>query len=363
MIFTRAEIEVLALCAWCKGLPIERCRNIPTEITDTLLSMQYIRESRNGLNYRPTPAGIKILNRSGFCYEQDKSYRSDKDVLIRRIQIAEVAGFFWRYGINVFCDAPHAEHETKAFLPSFALRRKHNSNILGGTKLTGFYYSDHYTFIPYYIASGSKGIYPDAEQRIFRAESLLCSRQPHLIYTGFGDLSDLIQTLSERKQKSPKCTTVHYLDAVDRFRCPVAFIPLNPDGMRQLRLLEIPDCSKRLIKNLLGKDYLPPDTQDYDGQTATENYLISIDCNIVRMEKAITPHRLTHIMLLPFQMDAVADLFQGKNVIFHPLRLDTVEEFFGLPPGLPPVPNIPFQTAKGEYIHVPAIAKNKNTGR
>lgn len=202
MVFTQAEIEVLALCAWCKDLPVNGCRNIPAEILDTLLFLRCIRQSRNGIGYRCTPEGFEILRQAEIEYTQDKSYRSNSDVLLRRLQTAEITSFFWRYGADVFCDHPPAEKQTDIFLPSFALRRKQHANILGGTKLAGFYYSKDIAFIPYYITRENNGIYPDVEQRTFRAETLLCGRHPHIIYTGNGNLQDISDTVLPSITKS-----------------------------------------------------------------------------------------------------------------------------------------------------------------
>ena len=38
MTFDKADIEVLALCAWCRDLPVHGCRNIPAKIINDLLA-------------------------------------------------------------------------------------------------------------------------------------------------------------------------------------------------------------------------------------------------------------------------------------------------------------------------------------
>ena len=122
MNFNNAEIEVLRLCAWCKDLPVNGCRNIPAEILDSLLRYRLIRLSRNRLGYRCTPDGIAVLDYVGFEYKQDKTYRTDKDVLVRRYQTAEITSFFWRYGADVFQESLPAENRNNIFMPSFYFR-------------------------------------------------------------------------------------------------------------------------------------------------------------------------------------------------------------------------------------------------
>lgn len=361
--FDRAEIEVLALCAWCKDLPVHGCRNIPAKIINDLLELRLIRQSKNKLGYRCTPAAFELLRRAEMEFMQDKTYRTDSAALARRMQLAEITSFFWRYGADVFISTPPAETKENVFLPSFALRRQKHANILGGTKLTGFYYGKDTTFIPYFIAKDNNGIYPEVEQRTFRSETLLCGRRPHIIYTAEGDLQEVIDTVSIKKERSRKSTTVYYKDAIDKFNCPVALIPLTEDGMRQLRILSVPDYRQRLAKNILGTDYLPPTSTQSDGRSKTENYIIGIDCNILRFENAVKSKKPTKIFVLPFQAKAVQRIVSGTKVQCFVLNLEETEEFLRVTYVLPEINNKPFQTGKGEYIDVPPLGKSKKAGK
>lgn len=359
MLFDRAEIEVLALCAWCRDLPVDGCRNIPAEIIDTLLWLRLIRQSKNGKGYRCTPEAFELLRRAEMDFSQDKTYRTDSDALTRRMQTAEITSFFWRCGADVFIDAPPAENRDNVFLPSFALRRQKHANILGGTKLTGFYYRNNTTFIPYYIAPDNKGVYPEAEQRSFHSETLLCGRKPQIIYTAEGDLQEIINTVSYKRERREKSTTVYYKDAMGRFNCPVALVPLTEDGIRQLRILSVPNYRQRLVKNILGKDYLPPLTSQSDGRDKTSDYIIGIDCNISRFENAVKTNKKTHIFVLPFQAEAVLNITKGTNAECFVLDLRQTEKFLGISNEIPKIDKTPFKTGKGEYVNVPSFGKNK----
>ena len=251
MYFDRAEIEVLRLCAWCKDLPADGCRNIPADILDSLLNLKLIRLSRNRLGYRCTPEGFVVLQSAEMDYPQDKTYRSDSIKLQRRFQTAEITSFFWRYGADVFAESPPAEKQANIFLPSFALRRQQHANILGGAKLAGFYYTKDTVFIPYYVEADNNGIFPEVEQRTFRADIFLQGRKPHILYTGDGELSKLIQTVSYKKERPKKATTSYFKDAMGQFNCPVAIVPMNWDGMWQSRILAVPGYRQKLIKKIL----------------------------------------------------------------------------------------------------------------
>ena len=362
MQFSKAEIEVLCMCAWCKDLPVNRCRNIPAEILDSLRHYRLIRLSRNKLGYRCTPEGIALLQGAEMNYEIDKSYRTNADTLLRRFQVAEIMTFFWRCGADVFAEAPPAERNRTTFLPAFALRRSKNANFFGNAKLTGFYYTQDYVFIPYFITKENCGVYPELEQRDFRAEMLLQGRKPHILYTGEGDLEKIIETVSYKKEHSKKLTSAYYKDAIGMFNCPVAIMPMNAEGMRQLRILSVPNYRQRLMKNLLGENYLPPTSTMFDGRTKSENCIIGFDCNILRFENAVRSEKPTSIFVLPFQSDFVKDLVEGSNATSYVIDFDLIEDYFGLPHALPTIDRTPFRTVKGGYVDVPFLGKTKKTG-
>ena len=169
--------------------------------------------------------------------------------------------------------------------------------------------------------------------------------------------------MSIKKERSRISTTVYYKDAIDKFNCPVALIPLTEDGMRQLRILSVPDYRQRIVKNILGTDYLPPTSIRSDGRSKTENYIIGIDCNILRFENAVKSEKPTKIFVLPFQAEAVQRIVSGTKVQCFVLNLEETEEFLRVPYVLPEINNKPFQTGKGEYIDVPPLGKNKKAGR
>ena len=363
MQFSRAEIEVLCLCAWCKDIPVNRCRNIPVEILDSLLQYKLIRLSRNRLGYRCTPEGIALLQGAEMNYEIDKSYRTNADTLLRRFQVAEIMTFLWRYGVDVFAEKPQAESQSNIFLPAFALRRSRNANFFGNAKLTGFYYTQDYVFIPYFITKDNCGVYPELEQRNFRADMFLQGRKPHILYTGEGNLEKLIDTISYKKEHSKKLTSTYYKDAMGLFNCPVAIVPMDEEGMRQLRILSVPNYRQRLMKNLLGENYLPPTSPMFDGRTKSENHIIGFDCNILRFENAVRTKKPTSIFVLPFQSKFVEKMVEGSNATSYVIDYDEIEKYFGLPPELPTIDCTPFQTGKGNYVDVPLLGKNKKAGR
>lgn len=363
--FSRADIDALRLCAWCKDLPAPICRNIPADILDWLEELSFIRRAESGPSFRMSPSGLAFLEQIGFSVEADGQYRSG-DVLRRRLQTAEITAFFWRMGANVFYESPRAETCTGSFLPSFALRRKEMTNVLGGSRLCGFYYTDHTVFIPYYVSPDNEGIYPAVEQRTFRAETLSLRRKPYVLYTGDGSLEDLLSLVQKETVKKGKQTIDSFWAAIPKLNCPVAVLPMGEDGMRQLRILTVPDYKERLLRALFGKDYLPPVLAQSDGRSKDTNtaYVVGFDCNIARLEEVIRQSKEEpHIILLSTQFASVAPYFYGKNAAVSAVDIADVERLLGIPQELPSVPMEAFITEKGEYVYVPPIRQIEGAGR
>lgn len=366
LIFTNAEIDVLRLSAWCKDLPADSTEIFPVETVGLLCDMGLVRKSRCGESYRTTPKGYEVLQKGGFDYTPDKQYRGKGAVLSRRLETARITGFFWKCGADVFLEAPDAEKSSLSFLPSFALRRKAYANVLGGTRLTGFLYTEKTAFIPYYITPESEGIYANAEHRTFRAENLLCGRTPAVLYTGAGTLEQLIRTVTAARCKKEKSTTDSYFAALDKFGCPAALMPMNETGMRQLRILSVPGYKETLLRQILGKDYLPPVQKQSDGRSrqTKENFMIGMDCNIIRFANAINrTDTKTHIILLSTQAAAIQNYLKGQNAVLHPIEEELAEQILGLPHELPSLNLLPFQTGKGSYLYDTTFRNDKKAGR
>ena len=267
--------------------------------------------------------------------------------------------FLWRYGADVFRASPGAEPGVPAFLPSFALRRKAGANVLGGTRMAGFLYTENTAFVPYYVTPESEGLYAGVEQRTFRSESLLCGRTPFVLYTGAGSLEQVLETVTAPRSRKEKSTTDAYPDALDKFGCPAGILPLNEDGLRQLRIMTVPGYRLKLLHGLLGKDFLPPEGQQSDGHSKSsgEDFLIGIDCHIKRFESISESREGTtaHIILSSTPTAAVQVVLKGRSAVLHPITIELAEQILGLPSLLPEPDQSPFQTGKGRVLYAPSF--------
>lgn len=338
VLYARTEIDILKIGAVCKDLPL----NLPIQ---TLLMLGLLRQIRQKTSYRLTPKGYQLLDKIGFPYVPDKSYRTDPTTIRRRMHLAELMLFLEELGINVFLQSPEATE--LSFLPSAVLRQKGESNVLGNTKLYGFLYSQSLTYIFYRLAEQDSGLYTQNEERIFHANGLLGQKKPAVIYTGQNSFEKLMQMLTETATHS---TADSYYTAMQKFSCPVCFVPLSEDGLRQLRMMTVPDYKEKLCKYLLGGRYQASDNRWHDGidSKTGERYQIGIDFNLKDFDKGLPKH----LIVLDFQQEAAQEVLSGKDIVLHSISTEAAEQVLELPHYLPELTNEPYRTEKGEYVVV-----------
>lgn len=323
LFFSTAEMDLLRLAAWCKDLP-SKTPLLPEQPLQTLLKLGLLRHSKSLLSCRVTPPGQKVLQEAGFIYPQDKQYRGKGAILTRRLQLAELCLFFYRCGGDVFLTSP--SDNAAGFLPAFALRRRAAANILGGSRLGGFYYSRSITFISYVISSENAGVYPNVEERTFTADRLLAGRRPVVLYTG----SSVYQIWRDSQTAKGK-NTRSFLEAARYYSCPVCCVPLSDQGIRQFRIISHPDYETLEKRMQLPKDYR-----------------LAIGCSLMEIARPAA----RHWVILSSQLEDLSACLAGKQVILHPVEPDNIEQLLGIrhTPA-----TMPFQTKGGGYIHVPFI--------
>lgn len=354
MVYMVAEIEVLRLFSICKDMTTDGADIIPVELLSVLRKNSLIRDTRQKSSSRITAKGRTLLKESGFCYPEDKQYRTAADIINRRLQVSRIVSFFWRYGADVFCENALADIADNTFLPSFTFRRKVNSNILGSSSLTGIYYTNQTAFSLYFL--NSNGIYTDMEFRTLSAETITSGRIPFALYTSDGSLEKIILML--KKSVDTSATTDGFYTSLSKWHCPVAVCPLTENGFRQIRILSAKEYKEKLCRYVLGKNYRSSDFSFADAvnDKTGEKWVLGFDCNIYRFENSITENRKpTHILLLDFQLSAVKKFLSGRNVILHSLPLEVAEDILGLSHTVPDINRNAFIKNGGGNIYVETV--------
>lgn len=357
MVLCRADLECLKLNAWCKDLPQSITQEGYADISTQLILTGYLRKSKCGFSYRLTNKGYDALEKACILYERDKQYLGKGKTLTRRLELSKIVLFLYSLGADVFIENPTQIKRELCFMPSFSIRRAKASNILGGTRMTGFLYAHQNVFIPYYISDGNGGLYPGVEQMIFSTESLSNKKAPIVVYTGASELSELVHAVYHAENKSFRTKAITFKKAIDEFTCPVCLIPLSQDGARQLRILCQPDYKTKLAKILLNKDgYVQSEFTwcDAINQKYAEPFIVGFDFNLKGFDKALSmaKGKKVHIALLDFQFETAKEYLKNKNAALYAVKTKQVEAALSLPEKLYIPDMTPYQTRKGEFISV-----------
>ncbi|MBQ8202739.1 MAG: hypothetical protein IJZ75_00460 [Clostridia bacterium] len=353
MLFTRAEMEILRLCAWCMELPTRKTENLRAETVDELVWCGLLRVSRNKLSYRLTPYGYETLQKAGFEYSMDNAYRTDEHIVVRRHQGAEMALFFNRFGADVFVDTPRAERRKDFYVSAYSIRSASKGALLNNTQMIGFYYSGETMFVPYYVTKDDLGIYANVEQRNFNMQQVICGRKPFVVYTGANSLIEIAENVMTERCRNKKQTYNTYAEAFEKFECPIAIIPMNENGIRTMEVLKLKDYRTQIAKAVLGEDYLPPKSEHTDAisKSTGENYIVGIDCNIPRMKKAMElDTRAPNIIAFDYQVNTINKYCWGD---VHEIDIAEVERVFRLRRKTEMKNDKAFQTKDGNYVQVP----------
>ena len=352
MLFTRAEIEILRLCAWCKELPTRKSENLPAETVEELVAFGFLRVSRNERSYRLPPLGYEVLQKAGFEHSMDNAYRTEDHIVSRRHQGAEISLFFNRFGTDVFVDTPRAERRKDFYVSAYSIRTVSKGALLKNTQMMGFYYSGDTMFVPYYVTKDSLGIYANVEQRDFNMQTITCGRKPFVFYTGVSSLFEIAEIVMTERCRKEKQTYDTYVESFEKFECPIAIIPMNEDGIRTLEVLKLKDYRTQIAKAVLGEDYLPPqnDYTDAVSKSTGESYIVGIDCNIPRMRKPMELVTSTpNIIVFDYQVDTIEKYCWGD---VHTISIDEVERVFRLSRKREINKGEPFKTKSGNYVDV-----------
>lgn len=366
MMFTRGEVETLGLCALCKDLPV----NVGTEDEEILLenleSLRLLRKSRNGLSFRVSTYGYDYLQSIGLIFERDKTYLGKSKALYRRLEAAKTTYFFLKSGADIFNGLSSDKTNDNLYVPSFLYRRQSSSNILGVTRMLGFFYLRDVMFVPYFISKGNNGIYTDLEERTFGSEMMLKKYKPVVLFSADGNLEDVLKISFKPLAKKEKVNTDSYSEAIEKFRTPVAFVTLDSNGLDAINIMSVKDYRTKLARLILMNDYGSPTLKYSDGVNAKtkENLIIGIDSNIWAMKEVIrNSDKTTHIVLLPFQQKTIGRFLKGENARLHTLNVQDINSMLRISNREFKLSNEPYITKEGGYAYVPIVRPIAKAGR
>lgn len=346
MLLTLAEIETLKLIAWCKDIPVVSPFTAK-ETLSSLLGTGLIRKSKSGLSFRVTNEGLLLLKKLGYNYPTDSQSRGVGPIMTRRLRTAQLMLFLTRLDTDVYLRYPAPKSQSNAFLPSFVYRRDKNKNPLATSRFCGVLYGSEYAIAVYSLGKENDGLYPSTEKNTFTMKILTGDRKSAVLFTGEENIDALI---SNSFNKTTLSRALCVMDAAKQLDCPVAFVPMNEDGLRQIRIILSSGYRQRFANILLKSDYEPPDKFWYDAKqkVSGEKIMIGFDLDFPRMQ--IAADYGVHIFLLDWQIECVKKMLMGKKAILHSISVKTAEDILKLPYNLTQKEIKPYITTKGEYV-------------
>ena len=356
----------MGLCALCKDLSV----NVGTEDEEILLenleNLGLLRKSRNGLSFRVSTYGYDYLQSIGLIFERDKTYLGKSKALYRRLEAAKTTYFFLKSGADIFNGLSSDKTNDNLYVPSFLYRRQSSSNILGVTRMLGFFYLRDVMFVPYFISKDNNGIYTDLEERTFSSEMMSKKYKPVVLFSSDGNLEDVLKISFKPLAKKEKVNTDSYSEAIEKFRTPVAFVTLDSNGLDAINIMSVKDYRTKLARLVLMNDYESSTLKYSDGVNAKtkENLIIGIDSNIWAMKEVIrNSDKTTHIVLLPFQQKTIGRFLKGENARLHTLNVQDINSMLRISNREFKLSNEPYITKEGGYAYVPIVKPIAKAGR
>ena len=379
MIFDAAEIELLRLAAWFKGLPSDLSGRFASQVftpagIEALQSLHLLYHSKERQQYRLTPTGWDFLYQIGFPYPQDAKYISDPVKLRRREQAAKVMFTFYRAGFHIFCDQLSDLDSPNVFLATEAMQRslrRQNTKVWNGLRMCGVARLGDCGCLTHF--TDEMGMYFINEMNRFQKAVTNCTSSISVYAADrYADAAYWVQSepsVAEQKHKSD-WTSFH--SAARMTQLPLHLIECSDVGSVQLLLMRADHYREKAAKLVLDDAYRTPltelpDTDAALGGTDTVPVVIAMDMAIKRIERACRTafaagHRKLSIVAFPEQMDALISLFPPAGKIeFYQVEKEQVMRAIGLQLYSPT--REPFRNEKGGYIYVSEIPQRKKPGR
>ena len=381
MVFETAEIELLRLAAWFKGLPFqlsERFRSpifSPTGIA-SLQAFHLLYYSKEREQFRLTPTGWDFLWKIGFPYPQDAKYISDPVKLRRREQAAKVMFTFHQAGFHIFCDQLEELEKPGVFLSSEAMQRslrRQNTKVFAGLRLCGVgRFGDCGCLLHF---ADEMGMYFVNEMSRFRKATANCSRTIS-IYAA-DHYSDIIRWIGQEpptKEKKHKSDWTSFYTAARMTQLPLHLLECSEVGALQLLLMQIPNYREKIAKLALADAYRPvlptlPDTDALllDAQGSPSPLVVAMDMDLKRIGRAcqtVLDMGYPRLSIVAFseQMEALVEWLRGsERITYYRVEKELVAQAMDLRLRSPILE--PARDREGAYIDVSKIPQRKKAGR
>ena len=376
MIFDTAEMELLRLAGWFKGLPSGLSERFSSSIFSpaeigVLEALHLLYHAPERQQYRLTPLGWDFLAEMGFPYPQDAKYVSDPIKTRRREQTAKVMLTFHRAGFDVFGDHLGVLARSGVFLSTEAMQRslrRQNTKVWNGLRMCGVGRIGDCGCLVHF--ADERGMYFAGEMTRFRQAAAGCS-QTVSVYAAdrYTDAAWWLIHEPPAGEKKHKSDWTSFCTAARMTQMPLHLLECSDAGAVQLLVMGTPGYREKIARLVLESAYQPPrsDLPDTDATLDGVPLVVAMDMDVKRIQRACqmafgAEIPKLSIVAFPEQLGTLVELFGAVGKIeFYQVEKEQVAEALELrlhDPG-----REPYLNKKGGYLYVSSIPKRKRAGR
>ena len=380
MFFDCLEIEFMKLCGLCRYIPddVNRRFKAPVfsrSVTANLQILGLIKQQSDGSSCKLTRAGEDVLADIGYVFPSDirtliktKGYR-------RKLISAKWSVLLYLAGINVFLKSSRelADSET-GYVSSLILRADSNIKVLAGTRFHGLLRMRDTVYIPYHIEGTSDWIIPGHEKEVFAGQvaSLRGIKRLRLILFA-NTLEELWAYIHPENESDPLTYGRYCFDiALKEMGCEALMVPLDGNGVMQVKVLAVRGYRKRIARALGCLDSVPEKYSRCDGMLEDRPCIVAIDLNAERIQSALyqiclgDPTIMPKVVCFSFQKPTLLNILRYYGCQKCTVVTLRESDLYRIFPecNIPPMKRQPFVKKDGELISVKErnyLLRRKNT--
>ena len=319
MLLDSYDLDFLKLCGIARYMPCKlagkyNLQSFTKERAETLIDVNYIKEVKAERKcYRLTTRGRDLLRTLGYEFPDDARTHTKGSIFNRRVINADIDMIMHGAGMNIFAETMEGLDESDCtYIPSLTVRAATQSKVLAGTKFYGILRIGDTAYVIYYTDEKAGGIYPEYEHQIFTGlVSGMTSVRKLVIVMAGESVEGLVSTVFPDNQPKLQYGLVPFSKILERWSYDVCFLPMNTDGIMQLKLLGRQYIRDDVISRFA--DMEPPmKLNACDGVSDGMSYIVGLDMNISRVRKALNQSLRADvtptIICLPYQRDMYKEM-------------------------------------------------------
>ena len=340
----------------------------PGELLDTLQRFRFIKLYQKKRAYVLTEAGNQLLDEhlDDLPTKRRPKYREAE--YQRRTRVSRFAVTAYRAGLSVFQTELSALDETGAcFLTPQS--RTPDSNPWGSARIAAIAHLGDMACAVHYVSPGIGKITLADEMNAFLNNiAHLENVSPSIIYTG-RSYEEIVSVITERSDGSD-AKLLSYGDAFLHVPFPVFLVPCTETGAQQLHMMMLPNYRAHMTSLALGTTKTPPPEEhpEWDAIYNGVPFVMAADMDLHRIDAAAESAKADGyepicLIALKGQEKVLRKRYKAtglaqKVFTFSRERPEVISAIALYTP-----PDRPFETTKGEVIHVPPIqTKRKALG-